>query len=144
MILRTIPNLLYTIFYESQHKSSVAEGHGTDYYISADVDILIIVSACRPFYERNRARVDFKTCDGAWMNTGAGIGIAPVSFVVRKGGSVGVTGDEVGMVQLSPVSHALFYKLSLAVVSGSACRVLDSGKLQWFPDVPDKPAGQLP
>ena len=71
MILRTILNLLYTIFYESQHKSSVAEGHGTDYYISADVDILIIVSACRPFYERNRARVDFKTCDGAWMNTGS-------------------------------------------------------------------------
>lgn len=78
------------------------------------------------------------------MDAGTGIGIAPVLFAVREGGSVGVSGDEVSLVEFCPVCHAIFNDFTFAIISGGACGVFYSGQLKRSPDVPYQPSRQFP
>ena len=78
------------------------------------------------------------------MNAGTGIGIAPAFFTVREGGPVGMSGDEVSLVESGPAGHALLNDFTFAVVSGGACGVFDPGQFKRSPDIPHQPSCQFP
>ena len=133
MILRTILNLLYTILCESQQKSLAAKILRAADDIPAYMYILIFIGTGGPFYKANFAFIDFQAGDGAGMDAGAAVGITPPVFTVGQGRSVGMTGDEVCLVQLCPGSHAFLNYLAFTVVSGGTCGIFDSGKFKGTP-----------